>query len=150
MHPKLLLELCQLLNLLHHSSSTLIAAASPTFCFLDASSVSTRARAALWASALFSSLAFFAASLSSFESGVLLFSFCKFWPVLSLSAMGDLNSVDVAQATHEGVLKSGGCLAEKHWLKFGRPLPPEKIIEGVYIDDHFVGGIVLRHSVNKR
>ena len=66
---------------------------------------------------------------------------------LNIVAMGDLNSVDVAQATHEGVLTASGCLAAAEKLEYGNPVPRSSVWEGVYVDDHLVVGIVPKHKV---
>ena len=54
--------------------------------------------------------------------------------------MGDLNAVDIGQAYHEDVLKSGGCMQDGEVLQYGKPLPRGGVYEGVYIDDHLVVG----------
>jgi hypothetical protein len=58
--------------------------------------------------------------------------------VLRVWAMGDHNSVDVAQTLHEEVLRKAGCLDEESHLKYRKPLGPGPVYEGVYIDDHVV------------
>ena len=54
---------------------------------------------------------------------------------LNTLAMGDLSSVDI------------GCLSDKHVLRFGRPVPRSDVLEGVYVDDHLVIGIVPKEKV---
>ncbi len=44
--------------------------------------------------------------------------------------MGDQNSVDVAQETHERVLIKGGCLKEEETLRFDGPFPLGDVLEG--------------------
>ena len=61
--------------------------------------------------------------------------------------MGDLNSVDVAQWTHRGVLAREGCLSHDVRLEYGRPLPPGPVMEGIYIDDHLVVAVVDESEV---
>lgn len=56
---------------------------------------------------------------------------------LNVVAMGDRNAVDIAQATHEGVLRSQGCMREDEVLRYGGAFPSTKTVEGTYIDDHF-------------
>ena len=60
-------------------------------------------------------------------------------------AMGDLNSVDLAQCTHTSILHHFGCMSPKHALIYGTPFPTGPTAEGVYIDDHLVTQI-LPHS----
>ena len=69
---------------------------------------------------------------------------------LNVLAMGDLNSVDVAQATHEAVLSASGCSAAVEKLEYGKPVPRSSVWEGVYVDDHLVVGIVPKHVVDDR
>ena len=52
--------------------------------------------------------------------------------------MGDTNGVDIAQATHEGVLRAANCLRSEQTLAYGKLFPPSEILEGLYIDDHLV------------
>ena len=66
---------------------------------------------------------------------------------LNTLAMGDLNSVDIAQTVHEQLLQKHGCLSDKHALRFGQPVPRSKVLEGVYVDDHVVIGIVPKEKV---
>lgn len=56
---------------------------------------------------------------------------------LRVFAMGDHNACDVAQAVHEGVLEHGGALMQEP-LRYGRPLPPGRLLQGVYLDDLLV------------
>ena len=63
--------------------------------------------------------------------------------------MGDQNAVDVAQCCHEGILRSGGCLPRSRKLVFGEPVPRHRALEGVYIDDHLVIGIVGTQELEK-
>ena len=66
----------------------------------------------------------------------------KYYLALRAWAMGDLDSVDVAQSCHEGVLRSNGGLASSDHLRYGYPLPRSSTLQGVYIDDHLLLGIV--------
>ena len=59
-------------------------------------------------------------------------------------AMGGGSAVDIAQATHEGVLRSEGCLQKSETLVYGSPLPMGAVLEGLYIDDHLVAALVER------
>ena len=67
---------------------------------------------------------------------------------LRVWGMGDLNSVDVAQCTHEGILESGGAFSRERQMVYGRPLPRQKVFQGIYIDDHLIFGVVPRSRVN--
>ena len=49
--------------------------------------------------------------------------------------MGDGNACDIAQATHEGILRSHGVLEESQTLQYRVPVPKAKVWQGVYIDD---------------
>ena len=49
--------------------------------------------------------------------------------------MGDLNSVDVA-------------FSQERRMVYGRPLPRQKVFQGIYIDDNLIFGVVLRNRVN--
>ncbi len=64
--------------------------------------------------------------------------------------MGDLNSVDLAQETHESILREAGCFRESQTLRFSGPMPMTGTLEGVYVDDHVVLGIVDRDRVGDR
>ena len=64
---------------------------------------------------------------------------------LRVVAMGDLNAVDIAHETHRQILKAHGAMAPQHELVYGAALPLGDVVEGLYIDDHFVIGIVPRH-----
>ena len=70
--------------------------------------------------------------------------------MLKVFAMGDSNSVDVAQATHVGLLQKAGCMSDKDALRYGQPLPRGHVLEGVYVDDHLVVGIVPKHLCHVR
>ena len=56
--------------------------------------------------------------------------------------MGDQNGVCIAQATHEAVLRKAGCLKPSNTLVYGKPFPPHRTLEGLYIDDHLVFQVV--------
>ena len=49
--------------------------------------------------------------------------------------MGDINGCDIAQATHEEILKSEGVLSSESTLVYGKPTPRGPLWEGVYLDD---------------
>ena len=51
--------------------------------------------------------------------------------------VGDHNACDWAQELHVYLLKSSGVLADRHAIRYKRPLPrnPENDLEGVMIDD---------------
>jgi len=67
---------------------------------------------------------------------------------LTVLGMGDLNSVDIAQATHLGILRGCGCMAPEHSLVYGQPVPESDVLEGVYVDDHLILGRVPKHLVD--
>ena len=67
---------------------------------------------------------------------------------LTVVGMGDLNSVDIAQATHLDILTSRGCMGADHSLVCGHPVPRSDVLEGVYVDDHLVLGRVRKHLVD--
>ena len=71
----------------------------------------------------------------------------KYVLCLRVWAMGDLNSVDVAQSTHEAILKGAGCLKEGCRLEFGKPVPHAETVEGVYVDDHLLISRVPSHRL---
>ena len=74
----------------------------------------------------------------------------RYHMMLKVVAMGELNSVDVAQATHVGLLKKAGCMSNKDALRYGNPLPRGHVLKGVYVDDHLVVGIVPKHLCHVR
>ena len=59
-----------------------------------------------------------------------------YYPAFRVVCMGDTNGVDIAQATHEGVLQAAGCLQPDKTLIYGHQFPPSDTLEGLYIDDH--------------
>ncbi len=59
-------------------------------------------------------------------------------PAFKVLCMGDRNGVDLAQATHESLLRNVGCLDDKQTLVYGKVFPCSKTLEGLYIDDHLV------------
>ena len=61
---------------------------------------------------------------------------------LRVVGMGDRNAVDIAQACHEGVLRSRGCLRGRERLAYGRRFPLYDTLEGLYIDGHFAIRVV--------
>ena len=64
--------------------------------------------------------------------------------------MGDTNGVDIAQATHEWVLRAAGCLRPEQTLVYGKLFPPYDTFEGLYIDDHLVFQIVDNKKIRPR
>ncbi len=66
----------------------------------------------------------------------------KYLPSFKIVCVGDTNGVDIAQATHESILKAAGCLDPKHSLVYGEWFPASKTMEGLYIDDHLLFQIV--------
>ena len=65
-------------------------------------------------------------------------------------AMGDLNGCDIASETHSAILRLNGCLNEGRLLIWGRAIPLDAILEGLYIDDYVVLGIMDRHDLKVR
>jgi hypothetical protein len=55
--------------------------------------------------------------------------------VLTVVGMGDLNGVAIAQATHEGILRQGGCRKESEVMRLSKALPSSHFREGAYVDD---------------
>eukprot|EP00438_Fugacium_kawagutii_P011070 Skav217204 [mRNA] locus=scaffold3544:98164:102639:+ [translate_table: standard] len=74
----------------------------------------------------------------------------RYYPAFRVVCMGDTNGVDIAQATHEGVLRSAGCLSPDQTLVYGKLLPPSDTLEGLYIDDHLVFQIVDKKPLRSR
>ena len=56
----------------------------------------------------------------------------KYRLALRVLGMGDCNACDLAQATHEGILKPAGLLRQDKHLKCGRAAPRDDIWEGCY------------------
>ena len=69
---------------------------------------------------------------------------------LRVVAMGDRNAVDIAQETHEAILRGYGCMLPSQALVYGRCLPSSKTMEGVYIDDHLTVSITKKADAKKR
>jgi len=63
---------------------------------------------------------------------------------LRVVAMGDTNAVDIAHVTHHCALRKAGCLQEGTELIYGNIMPPQELIEGLYIDDHFAISVMER------
>ena len=74
----------------------------------------------------------------------------NYYPAFKVVCMGDTNGVDIAQATHEGVLKAAGCLQPDKTLIYGHLFPPSNTLEGLYIDDHLVFQIVDKKPIRDR
>jgi len=55
--------------------------------------------------------------------------------VLAVWAMGGINSADVAEQTLLSILQTSGVAKTKQLLMYGFPLPNEKVMWGVYLDD---------------
>lgn len=71
-------------------------------------------------------------------------------PAFKVVCMGDTNGVDIAQATHEAVLKEAGCLAEADTLIHGRVFPCSDTLEGLYIDDHLAMQVLPKKACRDR
>ena len=67
---------------------------------------------------------------------------------LTVWPMGDLNAVDVAQMTHESILRHAGGLSSHEVLRYGDAFPRGPVYQGVYVDDHVVVGICDSAEVN--
>lgn len=52
--------------------------------------------------------------------------------------MGDTNACDIAQATHESILRAAGLLTPDSQLIYGEPAPSGDLWDGVYLDDLLV------------
>lgn len=73
-----------------------------------------------------------------------------YYPAFRVVCMGDTNGVDIAQATHEGVLQAAGCLQKEKTLVYGHLFPPSDTLEGLYIDDHLVFQVVDKKPLRDR
>ena len=67
---------------------------------------------------------------------------------MSCIGMGDLNAVDVAEECHLECLRDAGALGEG-LLQWGDPLPSDATLQGVYIDDGGIIGIIDTASAHK-
>ena len=56
---------------------------------------------------------------------------------LGVQGMGDLNGVDVAQLTHEWILRLGNVFDDAQQLIYGCAVPSGRMWFGVYVDDWF-------------
>ena len=71
-------------------------------------------------------------------------------PAFKVLCMGDRNGVDLAQATHESILRKVGCLDPHETIIYGKVFPPTRTLEGLYIDDHLTFQIVKNKSKRDR
>ena len=71
--------------------------------------------------------------------------------ILSLRCigMGDINAVDVAEETHIEILSDFGALHRPGLLRWGEEFPDERVLQGIYIDDGVVVGLVDIGDVKK-
>jgi hypothetical protein len=67
-----------------------------------------------------------------------------------VQGMGDSNGPDIAQATHEALLRKAGCLRAESHLTFDTAVPAGDVWEGVYIDDHLILCSVMIAEVTRR
>lgn len=74
----------------------------------------------------------------------------NYYLAFKVVCMGDTNGVDIAQATHEAVLREAGCLQPDQTLVYGKLFPASETLEGLYIDDHLVFQIVDKKPIRKR
>ena len=58
--------------------------------------------------------------------------------------MGDLDSTDIAQEVHLQVLRLGDALREEGVLRWRHPFPLSDVLQGCYIDDGLIVGIVRK------
>ena len=59
-------------------------------------------------------------------------------------AMGDKNEVPFAQECHEEMLRRNACLQKEETLRYGASLPLGRVIQGAFVDDLIVAGVVAR------
>ena len=71
-------------------------------------------------------------------------------PAFRVLCMGDTNGVDIAQATHEAILREEGCLNELHTLTHGELFPASRTLEGLYIDDHLCFQVLEKKKLRNR
>ena len=62
--------------------------------------------------------------------------------VMRCIGMGNINAVDVTEETHLEILNDHGALFRPGLLSWGDEFPQQNILQGVYIDDGLVVGIV--------
>lgn len=71
-------------------------------------------------------------------------------PAFKVLCMGDTNGVDIAQATHEAILKEEGCLDDLQTLAHGELFPASRTLEGLYIDDHLCFQVLEKKKFRSR
>ena len=71
-------------------------------------------------------------------------------PAFRVLCMGDTNGVDIAQATHEALLKKVGCLKPHQTIIHGQVFPASNTLEGLYIDDHLTFQVVRKKKLRDR
>ena len=64
--------------------------------------------------------------------------------------MRDTNGVDLAQATHEAILREVGCLHPSQTLVYGKVFPSSNTLEGLYIDDHLAFQVLDKKAYRDR
>ena len=69
---------------------------------------------------------------------------------LCVCAVGDLNSVDIAQRTHESILESTGGFPLEGRLVYGQMLPKTNLVHGLHIDNLLVVLRLRQHDWNLR
>ena len=75
---------------------------------------------------------------------------CRLYVMCMLAiGMGDLNAVDIAQEVHLEVLRDYGAFHEEGHLRWACPLPLSSVLQGIYIDDGCIAGIVPRADLDK-
>ena len=73
-----------------------------------------------------------------------------YYPAFKVVFMGDTNGVELAQATHEAILKVVGCLNKNETLVYGQVFPCSNTLEGLYIDDHLAFQVLGNKSSRAR
>ena len=65
----------------------------------------------------------------------------------SVKGMGGLSAVDIAQHTHESILRRNACLLPQHHVHFDENVPCSSTWEGVYVDDKCITQILPRSAI---
>ena len=74
---------------------------------------------------------------------------CRYYVRFRVVAKEDLNAVCIAQDTHEGVLRTQGCMSDHNSLRYDTLVPRGcSVLEGVYADDHLLLGLVPWKDAN--
>ena len=65
-------------------------------------------------------------------------------------AMGDKNGVPFAQECHEEILRRNGFLQKEQTLRHGASFPLSRVIQGAYVDDLIIAGLVPEGMLHAR